>query len=79
MKKALVAVFFLGLIAVFNGCETGQPKQNKIPGVLDKIVVDPASADVEKGNIFYFSAKGFDAFGTEVPVPALTWSVESQY
>ncbi|HPA62511.1 MAG TPA: hypothetical protein PLC67_00985 [Spirochaetota bacterium] len=76
MKKALVCLVLLAVVAVAAACETAQPKTAL--GVLSTIVVDPSSAQIEKGNVFSFTAKGLDSAGNPVVINP-TWSVDKKF
>jgi len=77
MKKALVCLVLLTVVAVAAACETAKPKTTAL-GVLSTIVVDPSSAQIEKGNVFSFTAKGLDSAGNPVVINP-TWSVDKKY
>ena len=45
------------------------------PGPLDKLTLEPATATLSPQGVQRFTAKAFDAFGNEIPIP-LSWSAE---
>ena len=45
------------------------------PGPLDKLTLEPATATLSPQGVQRFTAKAFDAFGNEIPIP-LNWSAE---
>jgi hypothetical protein len=46
-----------------------------IPGQLNRIVIEPAEADLLAGSTAIFEASGYDSWGNQVALPSPEWSV----
>ena len=75
MKKISILVISILFALLAVNCSSAQKKE---PGVLVKIVVTPSSATLQPGNFFKFTAKGYDAFETEVEINP-TWTIDKNF
>ncbi len=46
------------------------------PGPLERLAVEPPEVTLNPGQTATFTARGYDAFGNEVPLPDVTWSAD---